>query len=60
MKKYTENNTFNIIDRDHNITNESLMFKNSDLTINITSERYGNYDFYIKKVIINEDLAFMV
>lgn len=60
LQKYAQNNTVNIIDPDHNITDKSLLFNNNDLTINISSERNNEYDFYVKKVIVDENLAFIV
>ncbi|ANF49252.1 hypothetical protein A0O34_01170 [Chryseobacterium glaciei] len=60
LKKYVQDDKVNIIDPDHNITNEFLIFKNNDLTININTQRKSEYDFFIKKVIINKNLAFIV
>ncbi|MFN1217159.1 hypothetical protein ACKW6Q_09255 [Chryseobacterium kwangjuense] len=60
FKKYIKGNTINIIDPDHYITSESQVFKNADFSINISSKRKNEYDFYIKKAIINENLAFLV
>ncbi|WP_099767190.1 hypothetical protein [Chryseobacterium sp. 52] len=60
LQKYAENNKINIIDSDHNLTNKFLMFKNNDLTININAERKSEYDFFVKKVIIDKNLAFIV
>ncbi|MCT2560745.1 hypothetical protein [Chryseobacterium herbae] len=60
LKKYAQNNQINITDSDQKLTNEFLMFKNNDLTINISNERKSGNDFAVKKVIIDKNLAFIV
>ncbi|WP_131707618.1 hypothetical protein [Chryseobacterium angstadtii] len=60
LKKYARNNTIQIIDPDHNIINEFTTFNNNNLNININIEKQDDYDFYVKKAIINKHLAFVV
>lgn len=60
LKNYSQDNSINIIDPEHRLTNQFLTFRNNDLAVNISAERKDEYDFYIKKVIIDEKLAFVV
>jgi len=60
LKKYADNDSISILDVDKKITTEFLTFNNNGLKISIIPKKEENYDFVLKKVIINENLAFVV
>jgi len=60
LKKYSNDNKIIILDTQKLLTENKLIFDNKDLKITILPEKKENYDFLLKKVIINENLAFVV
>lgn len=59
LKKYSNNNKIIISDPNNYLTNSELTYLNKDLKILITPIKNKEYDFLIKKVIINNNLAFV-
>lgn len=60
FKKYANNDTIIIIDPDKHLTDKDLTYISNDLKILIYTERRNHFDFIIKKVIIDPNLAFVV
>lgn len=59
LKKYSTNNKILIIDPDKHLTDKEVIYNNKDLEVLIVPERKKSFDFLIKKVVINENLAFV-
>ncbi|KQM52311.1 hypothetical protein [Chryseobacterium sp. Leaf201] len=59
LKKYSNNNKIVIADPNKYLTNEKLIYNSKDLEILLYPEKNKSYDFLIKKVIINNNLAFV-
>ena len=59
LKKYSTNNKILIIDPNKYLTDKEVIYNNKDLEILIVPEKKEGFDFLIKKVVINENLAFV-
>ncbi len=59
LKKYSNNNKIIITDPNKYLVNKELTYHNKDLEILIYPEKSESFDFLIKKVIINDNLAFV-
>ncbi|WP_336690897.1 MULTISPECIES: hypothetical protein [unclassified Chryseobacterium] len=59
LKKYSTNNKILIIDPDKYLTDKEVIYNNKDLEVLIVPERKKSFHFLIKKVVINENLAFV-
>ncbi|WP_449397460.1 hypothetical protein [Chryseobacterium wanjuense] len=59
LKKYSSNNTILIVDPNNFLTRKELTYNNKDLKILVVPEKKEGFDFLIKKIIINENLAFV-
>lgn len=60
LKKYSTENKIIIADPDKQLVNQDIIYNNKELKIYIISKKNKGFDFLIKKVIINESLAFIV
>ncbi|MDQ0593708.1 hypothetical protein QFZ37_002077 [Chryseobacterium ginsenosidimutans] len=59
LKKYSNNNTILIVDPNNFLTRKELTYNNKELKILVVPEKKEGFDFLIKKIIINENLAFV-
>lgn len=60
LKPYSKNNKILIIDPNNYLVNKESTYNNKDLKILIAPEKKDGYNFLVKKVIINDNLAFVV
>ncbi|WP_415326316.1 hypothetical protein [Chryseobacterium sp. MMS23-Vi53] len=59
LKQYSAKNKILIVDPNKYLTNKELTYNNKDLEIQILPEMKAGFIFLIKKVIINDNLAFV-
>ena len=59
LKNFSKDNKILIVDPNQYLTNKKLIFNNKDLKIFVIPEKSEDYDFLIKKTIINTNLAFV-